>query len=375
MKSYVDPWKVEGEVDYNKLINEFGVEKITPQIIKKLPQPPHKFLELGFFSFHRDLGIILDQHKKGIPFALATGRGPSGKVHIAHLLIWKFAKWLQDSFDCNLYFQITDDEKFLFNRELEFNEVQEYAKENILDIAAVGFNPDKTFIFKNTEYTKIYKMAAQISKTTTINTVRDIFGESVERNPGAMFFPCMQAAHLMMANFIEGPTPVIVPMAIDQDPYIRISRDAAPKLGFPKPGAIHSKFLPAITGMDGKMSASKKETAIFLDDSESDVDEKIKKHALTAGRATIEEQRKLGGEADKCVVYKWLTLLEPLSEGKKIYSDCYSGKILCKEDKERLSARINEVLEEHRKAKMKAEKLVDKFMYSGRLAKKAWEYK
>jgi len=68
-------------------------------------------------------------------------------------------------------------------------------------------------------------------------------------------------------------------------------------------------------------------------------------------------------------------LLEPLSEGKKIYSDCYSGKILCKEDKERLSARINEVLEEHRKAKMKAEKLVDKFMYSGRLAKKAWEYK
>jgi len=35
----------------------------------------------------------------------------------------------------------------------------------------------------------------------------------------------------------------------------------------------------------------------------------------------------------------------------------------------------NEVLAEHQKSRRKTEKLVDKFKYDGRLAKKAWEYK
>lgn len=47
-------------------------------------------------------------------------------------------------------------------------------------------------------------------------------------------------------------------MAIDQDPYFRLVRDNAHRMKnpSPKPALIHSKFLTALQGAGGKMSAS-----------------------------------------------------------------------------------------------------------------------
>ena len=47
-------------------------------------------------------------------------------------------------------------------------------------------------------------------------------------------------------------------MAIDQDPYFRLVRDNAHRMRHPspKPALIHSKFLTALQGTGGKMSAS-----------------------------------------------------------------------------------------------------------------------
>ena len=47
-------------------------------------------------------------------------------------------------------------------------------------------------------------------------------------------------------------------MAIDQDPYFRLVRENARRMRYPspKPALIHSKFLTALQGAGGKMSAS-----------------------------------------------------------------------------------------------------------------------
>jgi len=60
--------------------------------------------------------------------------------------------------------------------------------------------------------------------------------------------------------------PWLIPQGIDQDPYFRLARDVAPKLGLLKPACIHSKFFPALQGHKSKMSASDVNTAIFLTD-------------------------------------------------------------------------------------------------------------
>ncbi|MFQ5892256.1 MAG: tryptophan--tRNA ligase, partial [Candidatus Methanofastidiosia archaeon] len=156
-KSYkVTPWEVEGEVDYNKLIEEFGTQPLTDEILEKVEKITgelHIFLRRKIFFSHRDFDWILDLYEKE-PFALYTGRGPTGPVHLGHLMPWIFCKYLQDKFGCNFYFQITDDEKFMLHRKFKPEDTRAIAYDNIQDIIAVGFDPKKTFIFLDTEYAK-----------------------------------------------------------------------------------------------------------------------------------------------------------------------------------------------------------------------------
>ena len=114
-ESVVTPWEVEGEIDYNKLIKQFGTDVLTDELlttIKKYTGDLHPFLKRKLFFSHRDLGWILKKYEDGEKFALYTGRGPSGHTHIGHLIPWIFCKWLQDKFDCEFYFQMTDDLSF-----------------------------------------------------------------------------------------------------------------------------------------------------------------------------------------------------------------------------------------------------------------------
>jgi len=108
----VTPWEVEGEIDYNKLIEKFGTKPISREILerlKKITGEIHPMLRLQYFFSHRDFDWILDKYENGENFYLYTGRGPSGMVHMGHLMPWIFTKYLQDKFDCKLLFRLTDD--------------------------------------------------------------------------------------------------------------------------------------------------------------------------------------------------------------------------------------------------------------------------
>lgn len=125
----VDPWTVESEgaIDYDKLIDSFGCQRITEELIERMERltgkKVHRFLRRGIFFSHRDLNTLLDYYEKGQKFYLYTGRGPSNQsLHFGHLIPFLFTKWLQDTFDCPLVIQITDDEKFLFKRDLDLDE-------------------------------------------------------------------------------------------------------------------------------------------------------------------------------------------------------------------------------------------------------------
>src|SRR5438874_5420604 len=159
----VTPWEVEGEIDYNKLIDKFGTKPISREILerlKKITGEIHPMLRLQYFFSHRDFDWILDKYENGENFYLYTGRGPSGMVHMGHLMPWIFTKYLQDKFNSNLLFQFTDDEKFLHNQTLSRQEIRLYTYENILDVIAIGFKPQKTRIIVDTQHIKyLYPIA------------------------------------------------------------------------------------------------------------------------------------------------------------------------------------------------------------------------
>ncbi len=371
----VTPWEVTGVVDYDKLVEDFGTERITPQLLKEIENITgelHPLLRRGFFFSHRDLPQVLEAYRKGEGFFLYTGRGPTGHMHLGHLIPFLFVKWLQDKFKVPVIIQITDDEKFLYREEFTLETTRKYAMENIYDIIACGFNPDLTFIFQDSEYTNFYPLAVKIAKKITFSTVKAVFGFKNETNIGLIFFPAIQA---MPCFLLEKQC--LIPAAIDQDPYWRVQRDIAPKLGYPKTAAIHSKFLPGLEGPAGKMSASKEQTAIYLTDNPETVRRKIIKYAFTGGQPSIAEQREKGGNPDVCTVFQWLkTLLEPDDNSvRKRESMCLSGQLICGECKNYLSDKLIEFLSDHQQRRLEAKKQVDLFKYTGALARELWSKK
>ncbi|MHA1238610.1 MAG: tryptophan--tRNA ligase [Candidatus Odinarchaeia archaeon] len=368
----VSPWEVKGKVDYDKLIKHFGTEKITPELrdrLRKIVGELHPLIDRGFFFSHRDFDIVLEEYENGEKFFLYTGRGPTGAMHIGHLIPFIIVKWFQEKFNVNVYIQLTDDEKFLYKPELGLEETRRFALDNTLDIIACGFDPDKTFIFQDTEYTNIYPLSVTIAKKVTLSTAKAVFGFTNQSNIGLIFFPAIQAAPCFFEK-----NRCLIPAAIDQDPYWRIQRDVAPKLGYKKTAAIHSKFLPGLQGMEGKMSSSKGETAIYLTEKPEEVHRKIMKYAFTGGRPTLKEQKEKGGIPEICTVYQWLSaIFEPdTSNLKERKNQCKSGALICGECKKYLADKISEFLHTHQDKRKKAEKQVEKFKYSGKLAQEMW---
>ena len=371
----VTPWEVSGSVDYDKLVKEFGTGRIDAKLKERLGRACggelHTMLRRDFIFSHRDLNLVLDDHEKGKGFFLYTGRGPSKSMHIGHLVPLIFTKWLQDKFRANLYIEMTDDEKFLYRREYSWKEVQENTQSNILDIIAVGFDPDRTFIFKDSEYVKnVYPLLLRTARKITSSTVKAVFGFDDSTNIGLSFYPAYQA----IPSFFEKKR-CLIPCAIDQDPYWRVQRDVAEGLGFLKTAAIHTKFLPPLQGTTGKMSSSAGvETAILLSDDEKTVKNKVNRYAFSGGQATVEEHRKLGGNPDIDVPFQWLSILfeEDDAELKRIRDDYKAGKMLTGELKMMLIEKINAFLKVHRERRKKAEKEIDQFMYKGKLANEMW---
>ena len=363
----VTPWQVDGEVDYDKLIKEFGTNKITYDLIDRLAKHTgkiHNLVRRKIFFSHRDLNWILDKYEASEKFFLYTGRGPSGHTHLGHLVPWLLTQHLQEKFDAELYFQLTDDEKFLNNPDLALDDTLNYTYENALDIIACGFDPKKTFIFSDMEYSKtLYNIAIKVAKHITFSTVKSVFGFKNSTNIGMTFFPAIQAAPCFLPSVLKGKNiPCLIPAAIDQDPYWRgIARDIAPRLGFYKPAQIHSKFLPGL-GKGGKMSASEPETAIFTVDSQNLIHRKIMK-SFTGGKATVQEQKKEGGTPEICPIFQYYTVfLEDDKEIADIHQRCKSGDLLCGEDKLHLSEVIKVFLNNHQKKRKEAKKILEKFM-------------
>lgn len=370
----VTPWEVRGRVDYDKLIKVFGTQPITRELLNRiegLTGELHVLLRRGVFFSHRDLDLVLDDYVSGRGFFLYTGRGPSGPMHIGHIIPFIFTKWLQDKFKVNVYIMITDDEKYWDEPGMSLKEVRKWAYENTLDIIAVGFDPDRTFIFHDIEYIgKLYPMAVKVAKKINFNTARAVFGFTGSTNIGLIFYPALQ----IVPTFFERKR-CLIPAAIDQDPYWRIQRDIAESLGYYKTAAIHSKFMPPLTGLEGKMSSSKPETAIFLHDDPKTVRFKIMRYAFSGGQPTVELHRKLGGNPDIDVSFQWLKIYFEPDDAKlrKIEEDYRSGRMLTGELKEYLIERINEFLEEHRARREEAKKLVNLYMYDGELARRMWK--
>ena len=362
----VTPWQVRGDIDYGKLIKRFGTERISDALLGRIrgaAGEDHFMLRRGVFFSHRDLGLILDSHARGDGFFLYTGRGPSGRTHIGHLVPWVFAKWLQDRFGASMYFQLTDDEKFFSKQDLGLKEATGLAYENALDFIALGFRPDRTKIIIDTrDIRALYPIASEVAKRINFSNTKATFGFTGETNIGMVFYTSLQSAPC----FIEDK-PVLIPLGVDQDPHFRLTRDVAPRMGRPKPALVHNVMIPPLQGPGGKMSASDENGAVYTTDSPGAVRRKINKYAFSGGRPDARQHRREGGNPDIDVSYQYLRMFfEPDdSRLRAIREDYESGKMLTGELKDILVEKMAGFLEEHQGRREEARDRLQEFLIGG----------
>ncbi|SFC29859.1 tryptophanyl-tRNA synthetase [Halobiforma haloterrestris] len=344
----VTPYAVEGSIDYEKLLERFGAEPLTTDQVDRFPDRPA--IRRGFFYAGRDVDRYLEAAESGDPHAIVTGRGPSGSMHLGHVLPLYLAKHLQRETGATVYVPLSDDEKFLA-KEGSLESIGEHTRDNLRDILAVGFDPERTRIVVDTvDADLIYPLAVRLADYLTPATVDAVYGQ--QGTVGLQFYPAVQAAHLLLPQLVAGRQPTLVPVAIDQDPHVRVCRDVAARESLPveKPGALLGRFLPSLEG-PGKMSTSGNAPSIGLADDPETVAATIRDHAYTGGRATLEEHREKGGDPSVDVPFQYLRYcFEPDDDDLERIAERYrAGDLLSGELKEIAIDRITDFLAAHQR--------------------------
>ncbi|MCD6590410.1 MAG: tryptophan--tRNA ligase [Candidatus Aenigmarchaeota archaeon] len=359
----INPWGSEDVKDYDKIMKDFGISPFTP-LVKKI-RNPHYLMKRGIIFGHRDFERILEAIEKKKEFAMMTGLMPSGKFHLGHKLLADQIIYYQQELGAKIFLCVADIEAYNMRLD-DLDKLKDIAiNEYLINYIALGLKPKSCdFYFQSNRSIAYYKLADMVARKVTFNELKDIYGEL---SPGKIISVMTQAADILHPQLEEygGSKPVVVPVGIDQDPHIRLTRDIAARFEkefkFIPPSSTYHFFMHGIKG--GKMSSSDPNSYIALTDTPEDIDRKVK-NMLTGGKESVELQRKEGGDPDKCVVFEIYKfhLLKNEEDVKKLYNDCKTGKILCGECKARLKNMLKEFLEEHQKKREKAKDMVHKFV-------------
>jgi tryptophanyl-tRNA synthetase len=361
----ITPWEVSGEVDYEKLIKRFGVSHL-----RELPRVFNENLlfRRKIVFAHRDIQRILETIKAKKPFVMMTGLIPTGKFHIGHMILAQQMVFYQ-KLGARIYIAVADLEAYNA-RGQSLEESRKIALEDYIpNYIALGLKSTNCEIYFQSERSKdgkkanaYYRLQNILAKHATFNEFKAVYGEI---SPGKMLSSLLQASDMLHPQLkeFEGQMPVLVPVGIDQDPHLRLSRDIAKRVkGFIQLSSTYHMFISGLGG--GKMSASEPSSYIALADSEKEVERKIKKYAFSGGKATLKEHKEKGGNPDVDISFQYLKFFfEPNDEKlKKIEEKYREGKMMTGQLKEYTIKKINSFLKKHQKKLKKAKKKVKKYL-------------
>lgn len=347
-KTTIDPFGMTVVEDYERLYEEFGIQPFKP-LLSQIPQP-YRSMRRGVIFGHRDFERVLNAMRNHEEFAVMSGIKPTGEFHLGTLTTAQEVIYFQQQ-GATAFYGIADVEAYEDNR-IPFERSEKYAVGNVADLLALGFDPKRGYIYRQFKEDRVKDLAIIFGRNVTLATMKAIYGE---RHMGLYISALIQAGDILLPQLEDfgGPKPTVVPVGVDQDPHLRLTRDLAFKFrrryGFVMPSSTYHKI---IKGLDGCPKMSKRDPMSYFTFQEKpeSISKKIS-NAFTGGRPTAEEQRKLGGTPEICPIYE-MYMFHFFKEDKdvvQLYHDCKSGKILCGEDKERLIEIVLKFVKEHRR--------------------------
>lgn len=354
----IDPYGSELVEDYTKVIKDFGLDRFE---IKLFPNP-NKLMRREIIFAGRDLKIISRCIKEKKRFYVLSGIMPTAqKIHFGTKMVVENIAYFQKQ-GAKTYCLVADLEAAAA-RGVDLKK----AKENALNFQipayiALGLDPKKTVFYFQSENKDVVHLAYEFSKKITLNEFKAIYGSA---DPGRIISALTQAGDILYPQLKER-MPGVIPVGIDQDCHIRLTRDIVRRTKEKKfflPSSIYHKFTPSLEGTL-KMSKSKTDSYIELPEDPKKSCKKLK-NAKTGGRDTEKEQRRLGGKPEICMVFELYKqhLMEDDKNLKRRYKECTTGKILCGECKENACVLMTKFMNKLTKDIEKARKQIDRLKF------------
>lgn len=223
----IDPWSSTTYQDYSRLRDEFGIEEFSENLWKDLPNP-HKLLRRGVIFGHRGFELIKNSVEEKKPWAILTGLMPSGKMHLGHKMVIDEVIYYQ-SLGADIFIAVADIEAFA-TRGYTLEETKDFAlKEYIPNYIALGLKPEKCHIYFQSTNPDVKDLAYILGRKINWSQMTATYGFNGSSNMAHIFSPLVQTGdilHVQLEKF-GGVKPTLVPVGVDQDPHIRLSRDIA----------------------------------------------------------------------------------------------------------------------------------------------------
>ncbi|MEM3362008.1 MAG: tryptophan--tRNA ligase [Candidatus Anstonellaceae archaeon] len=353
----IDPWSNE-LIEEKYLYEEFGMQTISPKIKSRFANS-YLFYR-NIIVGHRDFDKFLEAYDKKKEIAIMSGIKPSGDFHLGSKQTADEIIFFQKYFNAKVYYCIADIESYIDNN-ISLEQAKENAISNLADLLALGIDEKNTYFYRQSTEPTVLKNSLLISQKVTPATLAALYGE---KDIGHYICAFVQMADIFLpqSEKFGGPKNVLVPVGLDQDPHIRLSRDLAKKFGLVEPAATYHRFIKNLKGQQ-KMSKKDPQGLIYLCEDLKQIEKKLK-NAITGGRSTAEEQRRLGGEIEKCYIFEIAKIFFEIDENdlSRRYENCTSGKILCGECKAEVIKKALEWFQQHQEKREKKYSLAQKIV-------------
>lgn len=222
----IDPWSSEQSTDYARIRDQFGLESLD---LTQVPNPS-MLHRRGIIFAHRDLDVVTGCIERSDPFGVLTGLMPSGRMHLGHSMVIEQVRWFQEQ-GADITVTVADLEA-LATRGTSLVEGRKTAlKEYVHNYAALGLNPENTNVYFQSGRPEVQRLAFTLGRRTNLSEFEAIYGFKGETNLAHVQAPLIQVGDIIHPQLDEfgGLRPIVVPVGVDQDPHLRLTRGIAGK--------------------------------------------------------------------------------------------------------------------------------------------------
>lgn len=212
-----------------------------------------------------------------------SGIRATGRLHLGNYLgAVKGMLALQDNPDYETLYMVAD--VHAITTPFKIDSLRLNRREVIVDYLAAGLDPEKSIIFQQADVPEHLELAFYFSSVVTIARMQHLptFKDKVKQYPQHATMALLNYPILMAADILVYKAG-LVPVGVDQEPHLEISREISRKMNqdygtdFPEPTRFSTKgeYIPSLKG-EGKMGKSVEGSYINLTDTADEVRKKVR---------------------------------------------------------------------------------------------------